>query len=79
MTMSEIETAVRLKLTWLVVIIFNNKNFGTIRRHQESQFTGRLVGTELGKIDFSLISKAMGADGFTVTKNEDFSKILKEA
>ena len=79
MTMSELETAVRLKLAGLVVLVFNNNNFGTIRRHQNREFPGRTVGTGLGKIDFSLIAKAMGAEGFRVSKNGEFAKTFKAA
>ena len=79
MTMSELETAVRLKLAGLVVIVFNNNNFGTIRRHQNREFPGRVVATELGNIDFAAIAKAMGAEGFKVSKNEDFAKTFKAA
>ena len=79
MTMSELETAVRLKLAGLVVLVFNNNNFGTIRRHQNREFPGRVVGTCLGKIDFSAIGKAMGAEGFRVSKNGEFAKTFKAA
>ena len=79
MTMSELETAVRLKLAGLVVLVFNNNNFGTIRRHQNREFPGRAVGTGLGKIDFSAIAKAMGAEGFSVSKNGEFAKTFKAA
>ena len=79
MTMSELETAVRLKLAGLVVLVFNNNNFGTIRRHQNREFPGRAVGTGLGKIDFSAIAKAMGAEGFKVSKNGEFAKTFKAA
>ena len=79
MTMSELETAVRLKLAGLVVLVFNNNNFGTIRRHQNREFPGRVVGTCLGKIDFSAIAKAMGAEGFRVSKNGEFAKTFKAA
>ena len=79
MTMSELETAVRLKLEGLVVLVFNNNNYGTIRRHQNREFPGRIVGTALGKIDFPAIAKAMGAEGFRVSKNDEFAKTFKEA
>ena len=62
MTMSELETAVRLRLDSLVVLVFNNKNFGTIRRHQNREFPSRPVVTSLGTIDFAAIAKAMGAE-----------------
>ncbi len=79
MTMSELETAVRLKLEGLVALVFNNNNFGTIRRHQNREFPGRPVGTSLSTIDFAAIAKAMGAEGFKVSKNEEFAKTFKAA
>jgi len=79
MTMSELETAVRMNLDGLVVLVFNNNNYGTIRRHQNREFPGRPVGTDLCAIDFSGIAKAMGASGFKVSKNVEFAKVFNEA
>ena len=79
MTMSELETAVRLKLDGLVVLVFNNNNFGTIRRHQNREFPSRPVVTSLGTIDFAAIAKAMGAEGFKVSRNVEFAKAFKAA
>ena len=79
MTMSELETAVRLKLDGLVVLVFNNNNFGTIRRHQNREFPSRPVVTGLGTIDFAAIAKAMGAEGFKVSRNVEFAKVFKAA
>ena len=79
MTMSELETAVRMNLDGLVVLVFNNNNYGTISRHQNREFPGRPVGTGLGTIDFSAIAKAMGAEGFKVSKNVEFSEAFNAA
>ena len=79
MTMCELETAVRLNLENFVVLVFNNNNYGTIRRHQNREFPGRQIGTDLSKIDFSEIAFAMGALGFRVSKNSEFSKVFTEA
>jgi acetolactate synthase-1/2/3 large subunit len=79
MTMSELETAVRLKLDGLVVLVFNNNNFGTIRRHQNREFPSRPVVTSLGTIDFAAIAKAVGAEGFKVSRNVEFAKAFKAA
>ncbi len=38
-----------------------------------------VVDLRLGKIDFSAVAKAMGADGFRVSKNEGFAKNFKAA
>ncbi len=79
MTMCELETAVRYKLESLVAIVFNNNCYGTISRHQNSQFPGRLFGTSMGKISFADIAKAMGARGYFVKSNQEFSVALKSA
>ena len=79
MTMSELETAVRMNLDSLVVLVFNNNNYGTISRHQNREFPGRPVGTGLGTIEFSAIAKAMGAEGFKVSKNVEFSEAFNAA
>jgi acetolactate synthase-1/2/3 large subunit len=74
MTMSEIETATRLKLRNFLVLVFNNSNYGTITGHQKRQFPGRFVATELGFIDFAKTAESMGALGFTVRSNGAFTK-----
>ncbi len=79
MTMSELETAVRLNLDSFVVLVFNNNNYGTINRHQKREFPGRPIGTRLKNINFAEIAKAMGAEGYTVNSNEEFAVILQSA
>ena len=79
MTMSELETAVRYKLERLVAIVFNNNCYGTISRHQKSEFLGRNVGTGLGKINFADIAEAVGAKGYSVNSNEEFPVALNSA
>ena len=79
MTMSELETAVRLNLKNLVVLVFNNNIYGTIRRHQNREFPGRQIGTNLSKIDFSEIAIALGGKGYSVFKNEEFPIAFKRA
>lgn len=79
MTMNELETAVRLGLQQFVVLVFNNDNYGTIRKHQNNHFPGRAVGTRLGHIDFSGVADACGAQGFTVRDNRDFPEVFKAA
>jgi acetolactate synthase-1/2/3 large subunit len=79
MTMSELETAVRLELRQFVVLVFNNDNYGTIRKHQDKHFPGRVVGTKLGHIDFARTAESMGAAGFTVRDNREFPKVFEAA
>lgn len=79
MTMSEIETAVRLGLKGVVSLVFNNCNYGTIRAHQNREFPQRHVATHLGKIDFAMTARSMGAEGFTVEDNGQFKPALEAA
>ena len=62
-----------------IVNSFNNSRFGTIMRHQNLEFPGRELCTELSEINFSEIAKAMGALGFTVNKTEDFFESFPDA
>ena len=73
MTMSEVETAVRLGLSGWVALVFNNNSYGTIRGHQQRTFPGRIVATDLGAIDFAGVGEAMGAAGFRVRRNSEFA------
>ncbi len=79
MTMSELETAVRLNLGGLVALVFNNNNYGTIRGHQKRVFPGRHVATDLGAIDFAGVATALGAAGFRVTQNAAFADAFQAA
>lgn len=79
MTMSEIETAVRLGLNGVVALVFNNCNYGTIRAHQKREFPERHVATQLGRIDFAVLARSMGAHGFTVEENQQFLPALQAA
>lgn len=79
MTMSEIETAVRLGLRGLVALVFNNSNYGTIRAHQKREFPERFVATDLGFIDFARVAEGMGAAGFTARTNAEFAEAFEGA
>lgn len=56
MTMSELETARRLELGGIGVIVFDNEIYGTIAAHQDKHFPGRRVGVDLGPIDYSALA-----------------------
>jgi acetolactate synthase-1/2/3 large subunit len=78
MTMAELETAVRVG-TGVVVIVFDNERYGTIRMWQEQRGSGVGVGTELGPVDFAAIARACGARGVRVEKDADFEPALRAA
>jgi acetolactate synthase I/II/III large subunit len=77
MHVEELETAVRLGVSLLVLVI-NNCAYGAIDGAQRRMF-GRSVGTELGMIDFSALAKAFGAKGWVVDETAGFAPVLAEA
>ncbi len=78
MTMAELETAVRVGAR-VVVVVFDNERFGTIRMWQERRGTGIGVATELGPVDFAAIARACGARGVRVERDDDFEPALRAA
>lgn len=79
MTMSELETAVRLGLGGLVYVVFNNSCYGTIARHQEAARYDVSVGVQLGDVDFAGIAKALGATGQRIESRAHFGPAFAEA
>ena len=79
MTMSEVQTAVRLGLAPLVFLVFNNNGLGTIRRYQDQMLSGRRVATDLGHVDFAMVATGMGALGMRVTTEDEFAEAFTEA
>lgn len=78
MTMAELETAVRER-TRVVVLVFDNERYGTIRMWQEQRGTGIGVATELGPVDFAAIARACGARGVRVATDAEFEPALRQA
>jgi acetolactate synthase I/II/III large subunit len=63
----------------IVVLVVNNGMYGTIRMHQERQFPGRVVGTDLVNPDFVAWAHAFGAYGELVLRSEDFPDAFERA
>ena len=78
MTMAELETAVRERAK-VVVVVFDNQRYGTIRMWQDRRGTGQGVPTELGPVDFAAIARACGARGATVERDDEFEPALRQA
>lgn len=74
----EFATAVQYDLP-IVVIVVNNGTYGTIRMHQEREYPGRVVGTDLKNPDFAAMARAYGGHGETVEKTEDFAAAFDRA
>jgi acetolactate synthase-1/2/3 large subunit len=62
MSSHELATAVKLQLP-IVIIVFDNQMYGTIRMHQEKWFPERVYGTDLDNPDFVALAHAFGAHG----------------
>jgi acetolactate synthase-1/2/3 large subunit len=74
----ELATAVQYK-AGVVIIVFNNQMFGTIRMHQEREYPGRVSGTTLHNPDFAAVARAFGGHGETVEATEEFAPALERA
>jgi acetolactate synthase-1/2/3 large subunit len=68
----EFATAVQYRLP-IIVLVFDNATFGTIRMHQEREYPGRVSATDLVNPDFAAMAKSFGGFGATVTRTEEFA------
>ncbi|HEY3812831.1 MAG TPA: thiamine pyrophosphate-binding protein [Caulobacteraceae bacterium] len=74
----EFATAVQYSLP-IVVLVFDNGVYGTIRMHQERAYPGRVSGTALKNPDFAAYARAFGGFGATVERTEDFPAAFEAA
>ena len=72
MTGQEFATAMQYRLP-VIVIVYDNGCYGTIRMHQEREYPGRVSGTALENPDFAAMAKSFGGFGATVEKTQDFA------
>ena len=71
MTGQDFATAVQYKLP-VIVLVADNGIYGTIRMHQEREYPGRVVATDLRNPDFVAYALAFGGYGTVVEKSADF-------
>ncbi len=74
----ELATAVQHGVA-VIVLVWDNGSYGTIRMHQEREFPGRVSGTDLRNPDFAALARAYGAAGFTVEHTQDFAAAFEAA
>jgi len=74
----ELATAVHYRLA-VVFIVVNNGMYGTIRMHQERNYPGRVIGTDLTNPDFAALARAYGAHGETVLETAQFAPALERS
>ncbi len=63
----------------IITVVVDNGMFGTIRMHQEREYPGRVVATQLRNPDFAALARAYGGHGETVRRTEDFAPAFERA
>lgn len=78
MTVQELATA-RHHNANIVILLFNNGMYGTIRMHQERNYPDRVMATYLTNPDFAALARAYGVNGVKVTKTAEFAPAFETA
>ena len=76
MNLWDIETAVRMKLD-IVIVILNNSSYGMIKWKQQG-WGFEDYWLDFGEMDFIKLAESFGATGYKVSKKEDFKIKLEE-
>ena len=74
----EFATAVQYKLP-IIVLVFDNALYGTIRMHQEREYPGRVIATDLVNPDFAAYARSFGGFGARWRRPEDFAPAFRAA
>ncbi len=74
----EFATAVQYRLP-IIVIVINNGMYGTIRMHQEREYPGRVMATELINPNFADYARAFGGHGEIVETTDEFAAAFQRA
>ncbi len=78
MTMQELGSAVQARAN-IIILLFDNGIYGTIRMHQERHFPGRESGTRMVNPNFAQLGAAYGIPTYTVATSTDFKPALQQA
>lgn len=78
MTAQELATAAMYQ-AGVLILVFNNSMYGTIRMHQERHHPSRVIGTELLNPRFDLLAQSYGGFGAVVESSAQFGPALEEA
>jgi acetolactate synthase-1/2/3 large subunit len=74
----EFAIAVQYQLP-IVVLVCDNGIYGTIRMHQEREYPGRRIATDLRNPDFAGYARVFGGFGVTVERTEEFPAAFEAA
>jgi acetolactate synthase-1/2/3 large subunit len=78
MNLQELGVAMQYRVG-VVVLVFNNGIYGTIRAHQEREFPGRDIALGFENPDFAALVRCYGGHGEVVERTEDFAAALARA
>jgi acetolactate synthase-1/2/3 large subunit len=78
LTSQEFGTAVQSGAN-IVLVIVDNGVHGTIRMHQERDYPGRPIATDILNPDFAALARAHGGHGENVEQTEDFAPAFERA
>ena len=62
-----------------MVVLIDNGMYGTIRMHQEREFPGRVIASQLRNPDFAAYARAFGGHGETVEETAEFPPAFERA
>jgi acetolactate synthase-1/2/3 large subunit len=63
----------------VMVLILRNNAYGGMRRDQQRDYGGRIIGTELFIPDLAKLAELYGAKAFSVTKKDQLKPVFQEA
>ena len=74
----ELATAVQYNAP-VIIIVVNNGIYGTIRMHQEKQYPGRVIGTDIANPHFAAFARSFGAVGEIVEETAQFGPAFEKS
>jgi acetolactate synthase-1/2/3 large subunit len=74
----ELATAMQYRAN-IIVIVINNGIYATIRMHQEREYPGRVIGTDMVNPDFVALAEAYGAHSERVEKTDEFEAAFERS
>ncbi|HUJ18098.1 MAG TPA: acetolactate synthase large subunit [Nitrospirota bacterium] len=77
MNLQDLETAVRMKLG-MAIVVFNDGGYNLIKWKSTNKF-GTSFGVDFANPDFVKVAEGFGAMGLRLTKNDDFTSLLRDA
>lgn len=78
MTAQELATVAHYGVK-LVIVVVNNRLYGSIRMHQQRQYPGRASGTALTNPDFVAFARSFGLDGYRAADVASFQAAFEQA